>query len=79
MTNAKLRKSQKKVIKTFNKYLSTGIPPKSSANKTESEVKEVVKDVDEGRLQPVEPNPPPKMDISFSGMVKGSCSLTVKS
>jgi len=79
--NAKLRKSQKKVIKNFNKYLSTGVSPKSPANKKEKDEEHgvsAVKDVEDGCLQHVERDSPPKMDISFSGLIKGLSSLALK-
>ncbi|XP_066917674.1 arginyl-tRNA--protein transferase 1-like isoform X1 [Clytia hemisphaerica] len=71
VTNAKLRKSQKKVIKNFNKYLTTGIRPKQPSKTDQKasgggEVDEDNNCIDEpcGGAREVKA---PKMDISFTG------------
>ena len=70
VTNAKLRKSQKKVIKNFNKYVTTGIRPKQPSKMEQKssggEVDEDNNCIDEpcGGAREVEA---PKMDISFTG------------
>ena len=78
VTNAKLRKSQKKVIKNFNKYISTGIRPNTKTNTNnhannnednnnmDEQDNECLDDRDKG------PTEVPKMDISFTGgLIKG--------
>ena len=81
VTNAKLRKSQKKVIKNFNKYITTGIRPNTTTT-TNSINRHGNNDEDNNNMDEQDneclddrvkgPAEVPKMDISFTGgLIKG--------